>query len=287
MSILSSGIHTLKDIRWMVRRRMVALRYGLEALERAPKVFGNAMPKSGSHLLTQILGGLTCLGPFVDPGLPPVNRSETNQPLPSQAVIKNIQAMRPGDIRYGYIHAEEPYLSLLTQSDWATIFIYRDPRDMLVSHIFYATEMNRQHGMHAYYTENLATMEERINAAIAGVTEPGYELASVRQRYDSYWGWFEQPAVLRLKYEDLILERQVTLGLLLDHLESHGFPTKLSRREALATLERAITPEKSGTFRKGQPGNWRVYFTESNKVAFHQVAGDLLVKLGYETGQNW
>jgi hypothetical protein len=287
MSVITSGIHTLKVIRWMGRRIMVARQYGLETLRSAPMVFGNAMPKSGSHLLTQILSGLTCLGPFVDPGFPPVNRSEANLPLSSNVVMKNIQAMRPGDIRYGYIHAEEPFLSLLTQPDRATIFIYRDPRDMLVSHVFYATEMNLQHGMHSYYTENLTTMEERINAAIAGVAEPGYELANVRQRYDSYWGWFEQPAVLRLRYEDLILEREAALGLLLDHLESHGFSTKLTRREALATLVRSIAPGKSGTFRKGQPGNWREYFTELNKDTFHQVAGDLLVALGYETDRNW
>jgi hypothetical protein len=54
----------------------------------------------------------------------------------------------------------------------ATVFVYRDPRDMLVSHVFYATDMHKGHGMHTYYNETLTTMEERLNAAIQGVTSP-------------------------------------------------------------------------------------------------------------------
>jgi hypothetical protein len=287
MSILYSGKHFLKQIRWRMRRVKAALQYGPTTLKNAPIVFGNAMPKSGSHLLTQILGGLTELGPFVDPGFPPVNRYEGNQRIPPDAVLKNLQDMRPGDIRYGYIHAVEPYLSLLVQSRRATIYLYRDPRDMLVSHVFYATEMHTGHGMHPYYTKELSTMEERINAAIEGVTKPGYELASVKQRYDSYQGWLGQPDVLCLKFEDLILERDLTLGLLLDYLDSRGFSNRMSRMGAVEALKNSIAPQKSGTFRKGVPGNWRAYFTDANKALFNQVAGDLLVRLGYEQDQNW
>ena len=141
--------------------------WGPGSLRHAPRVFGNAMPKSGSHLLTQVLHGLPAIGPFVNPGFPPVNRDEANRPLPDEKVFDGIYRMRPGDIRYGYIHAKEPYISLLTQPEQATIFIYRDPRDMLVSHVFYATDIYDEHGMHHYY-EKLNSMEARLNAAIEG-----------------------------------------------------------------------------------------------------------------------
>ncbi|MEA3351144.1 MAG: sulfotransferase domain-containing protein [Chloroflexota bacterium] len=279
--------HWLKLTRWQARRARTALRWGSQKLTSAPIVFGNAMPKSGSHLLTQILEGLVDLGPFVNPGFPPVNRNEANLPLPDEAVLANIRRMRPGDIRYGYIHACEPYLSLLTQANRATIFIYRDPRDMLVSHVFYATDMYPGHGMNRYYTETLNSMEARLNAAIEGVTKPGAELASVRQRYQTYWDWFEHPRVLCLRFEDLILDRDAALAKLLDYLEDFGFTPKVSRPQAVKTLEAAIAPRKSGTFRKGQPGNWRQHFTEANKALFKQVTGDLLVRLGYEVDGDW
>jgi hypothetical protein len=281
------GKRLLKLGRWRYRRLRTALRWGPATLRKVPIVFGNAMPKSGSHLIIQVLEGLTRLGPFVNPGFPPVNRFEDNRKLPDHRVLKNIQRLRPGDIAYGYIQAREPFVSNLTQPEWATLFVYRDPRDMLVSHVFYATEMNPRHGIHRYYTERMSSMEERLNAAIEGITEPGFELSSVRERYDMYLGWLDQPDVLCLRFEDLILQREAALNRLLDFLQGKGFTPSVSRQQAVEILVKSIQPQKSGTFRKGKPGNWREYFTEANKALFKEVAGDLLIKLGYETDEGW
>ena len=279
--------HYLKLARWQLRRTSVALKWGPENLRLAPAVFGNAMPKSGSHLINQVVQGLTKVGPFVNPGFPPVNRDEDNQKLPDQEVLANMNRMRTGDIAYGYIKAREPFLSLLTQPGRATIFVYRDPRDMIVSHVFYATEMHKEHGMHHHYTKTLRTMEERINAAIQGVEDPGSRLSPIKKKYEGYIGWLEQPSVLSLHFEDLILERQAALDSLLDYLEQRGFTSTMERSQAIQILGQAITPKKSGTFRKAQPGNWREYFTETNKAFFKEQTGDLLIQLGYEKDNNW
>jgi hypothetical protein len=195
--------------------------------------------------------------------------------------------MKCGDIRYGYLHACEPYLSILSDSHRATIFLYRDPRDMLVSHVFYATELHKEHGMHDYYTQKLKSMEQRLNAAIQGVNEPGIELSNVKQRYDAYLGWLNQPGVLPLKFEDLILDRDAALKRLLDYLRSRGFSPRIPMGEAIDLIKKRIVPNQSGTFRKGVPGDWREHFTDSNKTLFNQIAGNLLVELGYEQGQKW
>jgi hypothetical protein len=34
-------------------------------------------------------------------------------------------------------------------------------------------------------------------------------------------------------------------------------------------------------------GGWREFFTEEHKQLFKDVAGDLLVRLGYEKDNNW
>ena len=277
---------------------LVARRWGAKAMNSVPVVLGNAMPKSGSHLIIQVLQGLVELGPFVNPGFPPVNRSENNQKLPDEAVLKNILRLRCGDIAYGYIQAREPFLSALTapeNAQRATIFVYRDPRDFVVSQVFYATEIHKGHGMHRYYTEVLHSMEERVNAAIQGVGEEdasgddweGSPLSDVLTKYEKYMGWMQQTDVLCLRFEDLILERDVTLGHLLNYLSKRGFTPRISSQQAVETLKRAIKPRKSGTFRKGSPGNWREHFTEANKVLFKQVTGDLLVRLGYEQDEDW
>ena len=284
-------IHNLKIIRWETRRVSVALRWGSDNLRRTPSVLGNAMPKSGSHLINQVIQGLTRLGPFVNPGFPPVNRNEVNDKLPDKVVLSNLERMRPGDIAYGYIKAKEPFISLLTKPQRASIFVYRDPRDMIVSHVFYATEMHLGHGMHRYYTESLKTMEERIIAAIQGVQDNNCssdsKLSPIQKKYEGYIGWLEQPDVLCLRFEDLILNKQSTLGKLLDYLELRSFSPTMERAQAIHILEQAVAPEKSGTFRKGQPGNWHEYFTEANKKFFKARTGDLLIRLGYEKDDNW
>ena len=161
-----------KQLRWRWRRMRKAFKWG-ERLQQAPIVFGNAMPKSGSHLIYQVLQGLERLGPFVVPGFPPVTRSEANLNLRESDVLANIEALHSGDIAYGYVHAREPFLSALTQPEFATVFVYRDPRDVIVSHVFYATDMYDEHGMNTYYNEELEDMQQRIHAAIVGVDVPG------------------------------------------------------------------------------------------------------------------
>jgi hypothetical protein len=284
----------LKLARWQSRRFGAAFKYGAAELARMPAVLGNAMPKSGSHLIIQVLQGLTHLGPFVNPGLPPVNRGEDNRKLPVETILANIQRMRPGDISYGYIAARTPYLSALVKPERATIFVYRDPRDMIISHVFYATQLHQGHGMHRYYTEVLHTMEQRINAAIQGVSvlgdDPageGASLSDVRTKYENYLGWLEQPAVLSLRFESLILDRQVALERILDYLAERGFTPQPPRSQAVAVLAQAIEPRRSGTFRKGKPGNWREHFTPANVTLFKERVGDLLIRLGYEKDNDW
>ena len=269
------------------RRWQAKQRWGGDLVQNSPKVFGNALPKAGSHLLLQILYGLVKIGPFIKPGFPPVNRFEDNSHLSKDKILKEINAMRSGEIRFGYIDYQEPFIEPLTQESMAHIFIYRDPRDILVSHVFYAMNIHKGHALHEYYTEELSTMEERLNVAIEGCSIPGLELPNVRERYENNFPWLEHEHVLSVRFEDLILDREVALGKILDYIESFKVDIKVDRTHAIQTLGQAIQPEKSGTFRKGQPGNWQEHFTEQNKELFKEIAGDLLIRLGYEKNYDW
>lgn len=157
---------------------------------------------------------------------------------------------------------------------------------MLVSHIFYATDLYQDHGMHPYYAQ-LDNMDARLNAAIEGVSTPEYYLSNVREHYNSYLGWLSQPDIFCLRFEDLILERDVALARLLGYLAIRGFEPTVPPDQAVEILKARITPEKSGTFRKGQTGEWQEHFSDANKERFKEVAGDLLILLGYEDTNDW
>lgn len=272
----------LKLVRLELRRAQAARRWGQDILKSAPSIFGNAIPKAGSHLLIQVLLGLTDIGPFVNPGFPPVNRFEGNTRLELPERISELNRMRSGDIRYGYAACREPLISAITGPGRASVFIYRDPRDQLVSHVFYAKDIHTGHGMHEYYNNVLTTMEERLNVAIEGCDLPGLGLPTVWERYAEHFGWFARDDVLCLKFEDLILNKEKAFGELFDYIEGFGVEFSVSRSQAIDTLSQSINPKKSGTFRKGQPGNWKTHFTDENKRRFKSVAGDLLSRLGYE-----
>lgn len=278
----------LKLFRLELRRAQAARRWGKDVLDKTPSVFGNAIPKAGSHLLIQVLLGLTKVGPFVDPGFPPVNRFEGNTRLEIPDRIKEINHMRSGDIRYGYAACREPFLSAITGPGKASVFIYRDPRDVVVSHIFYAKDIYLDHGMHDYYKNVLTTMEERLNVEIEGCELPGLELPSIWDRYAENFGWFEREDVLCLKFEDLILNKEKAVGELVDYIAGFGVEFSVPRSEAIEIIIQSNNPKKSGTFRKGQPGNWKEHFTDENKRRFKAIAGDLLSSLGYEENdQDW
>ena len=55
--------------RHQLRRMRASQRYSSGSLEATPVLFANSFPKSGTHLLTQVLKGFTKIGPAVDSGL--------------------------------------------------------------------------------------------------------------------------------------------------------------------------------------------------------------------------
>jgi hypothetical protein len=45
--------------------------------------------------------------------------------------------------------------------------------------------------------------------------------------------------------------------------------------------------DSSSRSRKGIVGDWKNVFTEEDKSGFKEIAGDLLIKLGYEKTNDW
>ncbi len=279
--------HGLKLARWQFRRARAISKYG--SLSDVPILFANSFPKSGTHLLIQVLQGLAQIGPAVNSGLPAVITFDgpTGQPRPTNAIIRDLQRFRPGDVAYGHLHAIPEIVSLLTQDGVAPFFIYRDPRDVVVSHVHYLTEMEPQHVHHNYYRYELQTFDERLRTSILGRPDGGVPFPDIRGRFEPYLGWLKLPEVLTLQFEDFITQQEQTLLRVLEHARGRGFPATLGEQDALAVLKSAIDPTKSPTFRSGKVGKWRESFTEAHKSIFKEVCGDLLILLGYEQSNDW
>lgn len=257
------------------------------SFEDAPPVFGNSKPKSGSHLLLQILSGFTRIMPlrYVE-GEPVRTITREGRKKTKEEILGELEQLPRGVIGWGYLEASPENVRFLCQPDRVNYFIYRDPRDMLVSQVFFATDMHEEHGMHAYY-KSLPDFGARLKVAITGIDRDGLYMVSVKQRYEGVFEWLAQKHVLCVRFEDLINERDSTLNKMLDEVEKTGYKIPAPRAKAISILAKAIQPGRSHTFRSGKTGGWREHFTEEHKKLFKDVAGNLLAELGYEKNNDW
>ncbi|HKJ27771.1 MAG TPA: hypothetical protein VJ965_09050 [Anaerolineales bacterium] len=278
--------HALKLGRWQMRRAQLRLKHGQVS---SPVLFANSFPKSGTHLLTQVLAGFAQFGPFAMTGLNAVTMYDgpTGAPRPMAEIETVLHRLRPGDISYGHLHAEPEIISALCREGVAPYFILRDPRDVVVSHVFYVTELEPNHVHHRYYAEELHTFEERLRVSILGRPELAHPFPDIRGRFEPYMGWLDRPEMLVLRFEDFILNRRETLGRVLVHAAARGFAYDGDLDAAVDLLSATIDPENSPTFRSGKVGGWKAHFTPAFKDLFKQVSGDLLIRLGYEQDVDW
>ena len=284
-------MNPIKQLRRVVRpaaKNLQAMaRWRRLSFDEAPPIFGNSKPKSGSHLLLQILNGFTQIMPYRYVDADPVRtiRKDGGRRTVDD-VLADLKAVPRGVIGWGYVEATPENVAFLCKPERVNYFIYRDPRDMLISQVFFATDMHEEHGMHEYY-QSLPDFGERLKVAITGIDRDGLRMVSVKQRYEGVFQWLQQKHVMCIRFEDLINDRDSTLHVMLDEVERTGYRIPTPREKALSTLVEAIQPRKSHTFRSGKTGSWRGHFTEEHKSLFKEVSGDLLVRLGYEKNNDW
>ena len=263
------------------------LRWRRLSFHDAPPIFGNSKPKSGSHLLLQVLAGMCLAAPYKYVDREPIRTiTKEGRRKNNEEILAELKRIQNGVIGWGYVEPSIENVSFLCQPNRVNYFIYRDPRDMLISQIFFATDMHEEHGMHTFYN-SLPDFGERLKVAITGIDQDGLYMVSVKQRYEGVFQWLEQKQVMCIRFEDLIENRDATLNAMLDKVEKTGYQIPTPRGKALSILVDAIQPSKSHTFRSGKSGGWKAYFNTDHKKLFKDVAGDLLVRLGYEKDNDW
>jgi hypothetical protein len=281
MIITRGQVQLRGRLRWMARRAQVRWRYGSEMMDSLPVVFGNAIPKAGSKLLFNILRGFTELGPFVDTGLNEIKPFFRDNPTSPAWIQNQLDALRPGDIRFGYIYYSDRFEKILCQNGWANFLIIRDPRDQIISEIYYAMHINPEHKLHKLL-QSLDGMEARISVLITGIPQGELKRVSVYEHYEHFFGWLNKPEIHVVRFEDLVNEPLKQLERMLDFIKDRGFEPVISRHQALELLLNRMSPDKSETFREGTSGQWREHFSDKNIDQFIEITGDLLAHLGYE-----
>ena len=270
---------TLRRIVYQTEKLMQRLRFSSPS--------GISFPKSGTHLLDQILLGFSKVAPYSKRlhSFYAEYEGESGRKREPEQALAWLDSLRPNDIASAHLFARPEAIRCVTSAKFVPYFIFRDPRDVVVSHVFYVTDMEARHVHHEYYA-SLPDFNARLNASILGRPDADVEFLNIATRFAPYLGWLDCPQVLTIHFEDLINARAETLSRIMEHLLGR-VPLTASRQLILNSLESSINPKRSPTFRSGKTGEWRNHFTDLHKKIFKDVAGDLLIRLGYEKDNNW
>lgn len=161
------------------------------------------------------------------------------------------------------------------------IYLIRDGRDVYVSYYFHRFEQ----------------------------LTPGCSFREFLKRQDHYpctWGehvssWLFGPPrsnLLLVKYEDLIRDSRQQLNRIANYLGIMRTENQLNAASEKSSFEnmRRLELEKGRLYkdqgpkvfmRKGKSGDWNDFFGQDEKSIFKSREGHILIKLGYETNDEW
>ena len=252
-----------------------------------PVLLGISFPKSGTHLLDQILLGFSKVAPYAKRlhSFYAEYEGESGRKHSPGQVLAWLDSLRSCDVASAHLFSRPEAVERVCSPKFVPYFIFRDPRDVVVSHVFYVTDMEARHVHHEYY-QSLPDFNARLNVSILGRSNTNVEFPDIADRFAPYLGWLDREEVLSIHFEDLINNRVSALTRIIDHFLA-SVPLHAPRQLILESLESSINPKRSPTFRSGKTGEWKKYFTKEHKYRFKSVAGDLLVKLGYEKNNDW
>lgn len=283
---------TLRSIIYQTEKQMQSVRFASvpKPQDDWPILLGISFPKSGTHLLDQILLGFANVAPFSKrlhsfyaeyEGESGVKRT----PEQALAWLDALRANGGRDVASAHLFARPEAVARVCSPAFVPFFIFRDPRDVVVSHVFYVTDMEARHVHHDYY-QSLPDFNARLNVSILGRSDIDIEFPDITGRFAPYLNWLDHPEVMVIHFEDLILDRASALTRIMEHFLARA-PLQTSRQLILNSLAASINPGQSPTFRSGKTGEWKKHFTDEHKKVFKDVAGELLMRLGYEKNNDW
>lgn len=264
---------SLQALRWLER---------LKPNRDGGAILANSVPKSGTHLLTQVLSSFPGTRNYLT--FLASKPSWSYRERPARFIKKRINAFVDREMVTGHLFFDPEFERGLIRNKVVQFMVYRDPRDVVCSEAHYLSNMAKFHRLHRSF-KRLGDPDEQIMFSIRGsdYALSDVPLENIRERYGRYRGWIESPHVCAVKFEDLVGENQQRE---VRRICTHFAASAAGDCDVEALVDNSlarINPENSHTYRPGGGvGNWKKRFNQRHVDAFKAVAGDLLADLGYD-----
>jgi len=246
-----------------------------------PPIFVNSMPKAGTHLVMKILtflpetrlagrhitrNDVRCSGI-----LEPSDLDFSVEKSRFDAVLKKI---RPGEIATAHMPWHSDLTQLLAEHGFATIYVTRDPRDVLVSMLHYIKHLKR-HPLHNHivndYPDDASRYDILIRGKQASLNAP--LVNSIIDRIRAFSKWEQSPNVLTVRFEDIIGQRgggeamrqRTAISDIARHINRPLSEKKLDE------VIRKVANSSSFTFRKGLIGEGKKSLNQQHLMQLEEV----------------
>lgn len=265
------------------------------------KVFVNSLPKSGTNLVAKCLElmGYRQSG-HIDASLVTSRKISSflrriyfhpfsssgylvgiDMPLElsRRAINRIITRTKPQEFVAGHVGYNAELLDVIKENGYAPILILRDPRAVLNSFVHYVST-NKKHALYEYFKSK--TKDEKYNLTLHGVKTNKVQLQSLLNRCKAMDPWLSDPAVLKLKFEDLI----GSSGGGSDETQKQIL-TEISSFIGCENIDISEISEKvfgagRHTFRKGVINSWAEEMPVNIQSDVNKVMHDILISWGYE-----
>lgn len=248
--------------------------------EHRPPVVLTTVPKSGTHLVKQLvtaLPGVRDYGTFLAT-IPSWGR----RPRAAAAEARRIRALAPGELARAHLYHRPEVVEAARERGAFVVFVHRDPRDVIVSEAHYLADAAPWHTLHREFARRAPA--ERIDIGIDGLDDRPLLYPDVAGRYEWFAGWLDDADAV-VRFEDLVsADRHKTVReLVMAYQEASRIDLDID--EVTAAALDAIDPRRSHTFREGRSGAWRDVFTPEQVARANRIAGRVLERYGYDVGE--
>ncbi|MAR84704.1 MAG: hypothetical protein CL869_00710 [Cytophagia bacterium] len=262
------------------------IKYILPKNKNSSSILVNSFPKSGTHLLYQLFWESDYTNDFKSFIVSHPSRSKSENLI--NQTNSYIDNLLNGELIRGHIFYDKSTSELIKNKNIINYFIYRDPRDVVISEANYLYNMNKFHILHKHY-KKITNNDDRIKFSIMGndFLDTGFTYKNINDRFLDYKGWLSDINCFSVRYEDLInFNKNKTISNILNfYIKSSK--SKQSLSQILNKSIESINPSKSHTFSTGGTAKWKKIFNDEHKELFKKYAGDLLIELKYEENYDW
>jgi hypothetical protein len=257
-------------------------RYGSRYPQKVLFIAG--LPKSGTTLLKRMISSYPG---FHDLLIPDVARYEfasgggLDYELPFD-MFRRFKDMLV--VTKMHVHGSPHNVEVLRSAGVKYVVLYRDLRDVAVSHYFYVRQ-TPWHPDHPAYAK-LSITEALVAFANRSLLPHAEWVRSWHSNRDPKMS-------LELRYEEFVSDTVAVIKRVGDHFDldsSLETVQEIVSANSFKKLSGGRVPgqqDETSFFRKGVSGDWVNFFTPETKAIYKSLIGQFLIEFGYENSDSW